>query len=96
MEKTKVFPGLLDTESSTIRGWRLLHNAGKFAREMALVGESAMVTDVDEAAGGAHDEVAGFLNAKVAQVLLGSHVEAGFKLSQKAAQGKVGRTWRGC
>ena len=49
-----------------------------------------MVTDVCKAAGGAHDEVTSFLNAEVAQILFGGHVEAGFKLSEKATERKIG------
>lgn len=55
-----------------------------------MVGEAAVVTNLGEALVGADDEVAGFLHAEVAQVFFWGHVEAGFELSQKAAEGKVG------
>ena len=54
-----------------------------------------MVTDVGEAARGPDNEVAGLLDPKVAQILLRGHVEAGFELSQEAAEGKVGRVGKG-
>ena len=58
---------------------------------MGLVGEAAVEADLCEGAGGAHDEVTSFLDAEVAQVFLGSHVEAGFEFTKEAAEGKVGR-----
>ena len=55
-----------------------------------MVGEAAVMADLGKALGGAHDEVAGFLNPQVAQVFLGGHAEAGFELAEKTAEGKIG------
>lgn len=43
-------------------GW-FFEDAGKFAGEVGLIGEAAVVADLSEGPGGADDEVAGFLNA---------------------------------
>ena len=56
-----------------------------------MVGEAAVESDLGEWAGGADDEVAGFLDAEVTEVFLGRHVEAGFEFTEEAAEGNVGR-----
>ena len=56
-----------------------------------MVGESAVVADLGESLSGTYDQVAGFLNPKVAQVFFRSHVEAGLEFPEKAAEGKMGR-----
>ena len=57
---------------------------------MGLVSEAAVVADFGEGTGGADDEVAGFLDAKVAEVGLGGHAEAGFKFAEEGGKGEVG------
>lgn len=56
---------------------------------MGLIGEAAVMADLSEGPGGADDEVAGFLNAQVAQVFLRGHVKAGFEFSKKTADRKI-------
>ncbi len=52
---------------------------------MSLIGEAAVVADLSEGLGGLDDEVAGFLDAEVAEIFLGCHIEAGFELPKKTA-----------
>ena len=70
-----------DTKSCSVRRRRFLHDAGELAGEVALIRKAAVMADVGEAASGADDEMAGFLDSKVAQVFLGGHIKAGFELS---------------
>lgn len=56
-----------------------------------MVGEAAVESDLGEWAGGAYDEVAGFLDTEVTEILLGRHVEAGFEFTEEAAERNVGR-----
>jgi hypothetical protein len=48
---------------------------------MSLIGKTTMVGDLGKGLGGSDDQMAGFLNTKVAQIFFGSHVEAAFKFS---------------
>lgn len=56
---------------------------------MGLVGEAAVVGDFGEGFGGADDEVAGFLDAEVAEIGLGRHVEGDLEFTEEAGEGEV-------
>jgi len=81
---------LLEAVAGAVGGGRFFEDAGEFAGKVSLVGEAAVVADFGEGMSGADNEVASFLDAEVAEVFLGGHVEAGFEFSQKAAEGEVG------
>ena len=55
-----------------------------------MVSEAAVMGDVEEALRGLGDEVAGFLDAEVAEVFLGRHVEGGFEFTEEATEREVG------
>ncbi len=81
---------LLEPVAGAVGGGRFFEDAGEFAGEVSLVGEAAVVADFGEGMSGADNEVASFLDAEVAEVFLGGHVEAGFEFPQEAAEGEVG------